>query len=126
MKVKARPILPLANPVYPAAVLGRVRQPVTVGVRISVDVTGRVAQVGESLAAFSSGGEFAGEFRGAVEDALTQWRFRPAELCQLVLQGGQLGQGAYWLTRSREPVDDGFDVSFTFSAKGDVVAEGLR
>ena len=68
----AEPIEPLATPRYPRAALGRVGLPVTVGVRINVDATGRVAHVGASLVAFSSGGEFAEEFRAAVEQTLAR------------------------------------------------------
>ncbi len=36
VKLKAKPIPPLANPVYPSALLGRVSRPVAVGVRFTV------------------------------------------------------------------------------------------
>jgi hypothetical protein len=126
VKYKAEPIEPLATPVYPRAALGRVRVPMMVGVRISVDGTGRVAQVGGSLVAFSSGGEFAEEFREAVEAAMAQWRFHPAELRHLVPKTGKSGRGGYWQVTQVQPTDDAFDVAFTFSTKGEVLTEGLR
>lgn len=126
VKYKAEPLEPLATPVYPRAALGRVRVPMIVGVRISVDDTGRVAQVGGSLVAFSSGGEFAEEFREAVEAALAQWRFTPAEIRHLVPRKAKSGQGGSWQVTRVQPTDDAFDVSFTFTTKGDVVTERLR
>lgn len=126
VKYKAEPIAPLATPVYPRAALGRMRVPMMVGVRISVDGTGRVAHVGGSLVAFSSGGEFAEEFRAAVEAAMAEWRFKPAEIRQLVPQKGKSGRGGYWQVTRVQPTDDAFDVAFTFSSKGEVLTEGLR
>lgn len=126
VKYKAEPIEPLATPVYPRAALGRMRVPMMVGVRISVDGTGRVAHVGGSLVAFSSGGEYAEEFREAVEAALAQWRFTPAEIRHLVPRAAKSGRGGHWQVTRAEPTDDAFDVSFTFSAKGEVLTEGLR
>ena len=122
-KIRARPIQPLAKPVYPAALLGRVSLPVTVGVRINVDAEGRVTYVGDSFVAISTWGEYAGEFRAAVEEALAQWRFQPAEVRHLVLQDGGPGQGSYWLTTRTQNLDDWFDLSFTFAAKGGVLSE---
>lgn len=126
VKAKAEPIEPLVTPVYPRVALGRVHRPMTVGVRINVDATGRVAHVGASLVAFSTGGEWAEEFRAAVEEALTQWRFKPAELRHLEPRTGGPRLGAYWQVTRAQPADDAFDLSFTFTARGDVVAEGLR
>jgi hypothetical protein len=126
VKVKAEPIEPLATPVYPRVALGRVRLPLTVGVRINVDPSGRVAHVGASMVAFSTGGEFAEEFRAAVEEALAQWRFKPAEFRHMIPRTGSNGLGAYWQVTRTQPADDAFDLAFTFTAKGDVVSEGLR
>ena len=126
VKVKAEPVLPLATPVYPRTALGRVRLPVTVGVRINVDAGGRVSHVGASLVAFSSGGEFGEEFRGAVEAAVAQWRFQPAEWRHMEPRTGGAGLGDYWQITRKQAVDDAFDVAFTFSSRGDVVTEGLR
>lgn len=123
--VPAEPIQPLSNPLYPRAVLGRVRLPVVVGVRITVDAQGRVAGVGPSLAALSTGSEFADEFRTTVEQALQQWRFIPAELRHLVPQPGAPGQPGYWLVTRTEKTEYAFDLSFTFTSNGDVVPEGV-
>ncbi len=126
VKVKAEPIEPLATPVYPRIALGRVRMPMTVGVRIYVDATGRVADVGASMVAFSTGGELAEEFRAAVDEALAQWRFTPAEFRHMVPRTGRNGLGRGWQVTRTQPTDDAFDLAFTFTTKGDVVAEGRR
>ena len=126
VKTKAEPLEPLATPVYPRRALGRVPLPMMVGVRINVDASGRVAHVGASLVTFSTGGEYAEEFRAAVEAALALWRFRPAEMRHLEPRPGRGGQGGYWQVTRAEPTEDAFDLAFTFTAKGDVIAEGLR
>jgi hypothetical protein len=36
------------------------------------------------------------------------------------------GRGSYWLTLSKRPVDDAFDVAFTFTATGEVVTEAPK
>jgi hypothetical protein len=124
--VPAEPIEPLANPRYPRAALGKVGFPVMVGVRITVDARGRVANVGPSMAAFSTGGEYGEEFQAAVERALAQWRFNPAELRHLVPRKGGPGQPDYWLVTRTQKTDYAFDVSFTFTTSGEVVPEGVR
>jgi hypothetical protein len=125
MMLLAVPIQPLAKPVYPTVALGREDRPVLVGVRITIDATGRVASVRTSLAALSTPTSLADEFRGAVEEALTQWRFRPAELRRLAPINDTNGTGA-WTLLSREPTDCIFDVSFVFQATGEVVSRTLK
>ena len=124
--VPAEPIPPLARPVYPGAVLGKVRVPVTVGVRITVDASGRVAHVGPSLLVFSNAGDAAAEFRAAVEDALTQWRFTPAEIRHLVPGTGGPGREDFWVATRKQATDYAFDLSFTFAVSGDVLSEALK
>lgn len=125
VKVPAEPVQPLAKPVYPRAVLGRVQLPVTVGVRITVDAGGRVTHVGPSLVALSTGSEYSDDFRLAVERALAQWHFIPAELRHLVPKKGGPGQAGFWVVTRAEKTEDAFDVSFTFTATGEVVPEGV-
>lgn len=126
VKFKSQPRPPLATPVYPPTLLGRVRLPVAVGVRLSVDGEGRVTQVSESLAALSSGGEFAEEFRVAVEVAVRQWRFQPAEIRSIVQMKSATGRGSYWQTLDKRPVEDAVDVAFVFTAAGEVRPELAR
>jgi hypothetical protein len=125
MMLLAVPIQPLAKPVYPTVALGREDRPVLVGVRITIDATGRVSQVRTSLAALSTPTSLADEFRAAVEEALAQWRFRPAELRRLAPISDTNGAGA-WALLSHEPTDCTFDVSFVFQATGEVVSRALK
>jgi hypothetical protein len=120
--VPAEPIEPLAKPVYPRAVLGRQTTPVLVGLRIRIDASGRVADSGPSLASFSTPGPFDAEFRAAIEAALAQWQFRPAELRRLKPVKGPPGKEDYWVIVRAEKADYALDVSFTFNASGDVLA----
>lgn len=118
--VVAVPIEPLARPVYPGTALGRETMPVIIGVHIVVDATGRVASVRRSLAVMSTPTPREDAFRDAVEAALAQWRFRPAELRRLrpiFDDAGQLG----WALLGREKSDCAFDVSFLFQSNGEVV-----
>ena len=121
----AAPIEPLAKPVYPAAALGRERMPVVVGVHITVDADGRVADTRASLAVPSTPTAHGEEFRAAVDEALAQWRFRPAELRWLAPMTDASGTPAWALT-SREKVECTFDVSFVFQSTGEVVSRGLK
>ena len=50
------------------------------GVNLTVDACGRVTDIRPSIVTFSSPGSFAKDFRAAVETALQQWRFVPAEI----------------------------------------------
>lgn len=120
----AVPIEPLARPEYPRSVLGRERLPVSVGVRIVVDETGRVADVRPSLAAFSSPSAQLSEFRSAVEEAVRQWRFRPAELRRLKRAVDAEGRPG-WALLGRQPAECAFDVAFVFQATGEVLSRGV-
>ncbi len=117
--VNALPIMPLATPVYPPAALTAHAGVATVGVRITVDTTGRVSDVRASLAHLTIPSSFAEEFRAAVEAAVAQWRFRPAEIMHLetVKDAG----GDFQRLASREKIEWAFDVDFTFNATGDVL-----
>jgi TonB family protein len=117
--INAQPILPLATPMYPAAALAARAGMATVGVRIVVDAAGRVAEVHPSLAILSMPSPFAAEFQAAVEAAVRQWRFHPAELRQLELVRDPGGD--FMRVASREKIEWAFDVEFTFSATGDVL-----
>jgi hypothetical protein len=115
----AEPILPLVAPTYPPAALRAHSGRVTVGVRIMIDVSGRVSGVGTSMAAFSSPNSYVGGFREAVETAVRQWRFRPAVLQRVDSRKG-VGGGDVLFLESVEKTEWSFDVSFTFTASGDV------
>lgn len=123
IKVRAEPIEPLAAPVYPRALLGRADAPVTVGVRVGIGPDGRVQDIGPSLVAFSSGGEHAEVFRAAVEAAVVQWRFRPAEIRRMEPRTGGPGLGDYWQVVRAQSTEDACDVRFTFTSTGEVRTE---
>jgi hypothetical protein len=119
--VQAEPILPLAKPVYPKAALTARDGASLVGVRISVDSDGRVSDVRPSLVCLSTPGPFAGEFQAAVEAALALWRFEPGEVQHLEPANAPDGS-QYMRVKDREKVEWTFDVSFTFTAAGDVLS----
>lgn len=117
----AEPILPLAVPVYPN--LARRDRPATatVGVRITIDPKGNVTDIRPSLVAFSTPGAWAGAFHDAVETALAQWRFHPAEIHRVEPMKGP-NAGGYLLVKGSEKIEWTFDVAFTFNASGDVLS----
>jgi TonB family protein len=117
--INAQPILPLAAPVYPPVALKARAGMATVGVRITVDPTGRVENVQPSLALVTIPAAFAAEFQAAVEEAVKQWRFRPAEFRQLELVKDPGGD--FQRVVKRENVAWAFDVEFTFNVTGDVL-----
>jgi hypothetical protein len=119
--IPAEPILPLAVPAYPK--IPRAERPATagVGVRITIDPAGRVTEVGLSVYAFSTPGPHAAEFRAAVEAAVAQWRFVPAEVIHYEPLGGPEG-AAYLRATGSETIEWSYDVAFTFNAAGDVLS----
>lgn len=117
----AEPILPLAVPVYPN-IPRRARPPIaTVGVRITIDPAGSVTDVRSSLLAFSTPGPHAAEFHEAVEAALAQWRFHPAEVHRVEPIKGP-DRGDYLMVKGSEKIEWTFDLAFTFNASGDVLS----
>lgn len=122
MMVVATPIAPLAKPEYPRTALGREKLPVQVAVRIIVDTTGRVSDVRMSLAGVTTPTPYAEEFRTAVEEALAQWRFRPAQLRRLKPTTDETGSARREF-EGWEKVDCGFDVAFTFQSTGEVTSQ---
>ena len=121
--VAAQPLGPLASPVFPPAALGKLRAPVLVGVQIVVDDSGRVARIGPSLRALSTAGSQTADFQNAVEEAVAQWRFRPAEKRWMRPVKGSLGQEDFWLITRVEQTEFAFDVSFAFTASGDISSD---
>lgn len=115
---EARPVYPLANPVYPPRALKAKAGRATVGVRITVDVTGRVSDVAPSMLVFSTPGPFADDFRAAVEAAVRQWRFRPAEIERLEFV--QAPTVSYNRIIGSQKVETQLDVVFNFTATGGV------
>lgn len=123
--VAARPCEPLAAPIYPPAAWREKAGSAIVGVRIEVDANGKVAEVGPSLVCFSTPGPHLAAFRVAVEAAVTQWSFTPAKHCRL--ERVPLPDGSvYWRNGGEERTETSFDVSFTFSAEGEVTLPAVR
>jgi hypothetical protein len=118
---EAEPIRPLVMPVYPAAALKAKAGRAQVGVRVNVEASGRVGDIAASMLAASTPGPFAPAFRDAVEAAVRQWRFRPAQIIEqeeAPLPGG----GSYKRVTHRESTEAQFDLVFTFTETGKVEA----
>lgn len=115
---EAQPNYPLIMPVYPPQALAAKAGWATVGVKITVDVTGRVADIRASMVAFSTPGPFAEEFLKAVETALRQWRFIPAENRKMVYVENK--DISYYRVTRREATETELDLMFTFTASGSV------
>ena len=116
--VPPRPEGSLATPVYPAVALAAKEGPVTMGVRIVVGVDGRVSEVGRSLLAFSTPTRFDAEFLAAVESAVAQWSFRPAEVRHF--QAVTNREGTYRSMTGSEKTEWALHVAFAFNATGGV------
>jgi hypothetical protein len=121
--VAAEPLAPLSTPVFPRAALGKLRAPVLVGVQIVVDASGNVARIGPSLRALTTAGSLSADFLTAVDEAVAQWRFRPAEKRWMKPMKGSLGQEDFWLITRVEKTEYAFDVSFAFTVSGDITSK---
>ena len=117
----ADPIEPLAVPRYPSAALSAGIPRVTITVRITVGKDGHVESIARSLADMSFPTRFDREFHAAIEGALRQWRFRPAELARL-----DVGSDGRPIITESEETDTSFDVQFTFSPSGAVTSNRLN
>lgn len=113
----AMPVLPLAPPVYPTVARPAKLGVVTVAVHLTIDVSGRVREVVPSVAGFSIPNRFSAEFFRAVEEAVAQWRFTPAEFKQLEDAPGERGT-SYLRVARQELIEAGCDVQFTFTDTG--------
>jgi hypothetical protein len=118
---EAEPIEPLVKPSYPPAARGKQAGPVTLGVRITVDTEGRVSDIGSSLKVFSLPGPFEADFRAAVEAAVKEWRFIPAEIRHLQPARENGKPASYSIVTGTEKTEWRLDVLFTFSPSGEVL-----
>jgi Gram-negative bacterial TonB protein C-terminal len=119
ISLPAEAIPPLAVPVYPAAALRTRSFGTSVSVHVVVDAKGRVAEVTPSRFGFTMPSPYAQEFFAAVERAVRQWKFKPAEI-QFTEPAVREGVEVRTLTR-REPIEATFDVTFLFTSTGAVV-----
>ncbi len=119
--VPPRALGKLAEPVYPAAAWAAGAGPVTMGMRVLVDAAGKVADVGPSVRAWSTPTPWAAEFRAAIEAAVAQWRFRPAEVrhCTTVTNA----EGSYRSMTGSEKTEWALHVTFSFKVSGGTVVE---
>lgn len=112
--IQAKPFEPLALPAYPPSALGTHHIPVTIAVHIIVNREGLVSEISQSDLQLSTLTVHSDAFRAAVEVALKQWRFKPAEMQHFRRnEAGGLGS-------TTEKVEAELDVAFTFSISGKV------
>jgi hypothetical protein len=116
--VDAKPIEPLATPIYPTGSPKPSADPVTVVVKFVVGADGRVEEIGRSIADFTVPTPFSGECFEAVKDALAQWRFEPAQIAVVKPQAN--GRP---LIVSSTPTERRFEIAVTFSSFGRVVPD---
>lgn len=115
--IPPRPIGELKGPAYPERPLKAKHGAASVVVRVFLDAEGFVTDVKDSPISSSTGGSFSAEFRSAVEDAVRQWKFQPAEYRQYE-QGKDLngdGKPDYMVLVASKPVPVHFDARFDFS-----------
>lgn len=117
--IPAQAILPLAVPVYPTVALRTRSFGTSVSVHVVVDAKGRVAEIAPSPFGFTMPSPYAREFFAAVERAVGQWKFKPAEI-QVTELAVRDGVEVRTLTR-REPIEATFDITFLFTSTGAVV-----
>jgi hypothetical protein len=117
--VDAAPIPPLGLPTYPADALAAHAGWVIVGVRITIDEHGRVAEVRQSPVSMTTPNAYADSFWAAVETAVRQWRFYPAQYREEHRRTVD-GQTVWELT-GVEQTPSTSDLSFNFTATGQVL-----
>jgi hypothetical protein len=114
--VPPRPLGELKEPAYPAAALAAREGPVTVGMRLVVDLEGRVTDLSPSVLTLTTPTQFTAEFRAAIEAAVAQWRFRPAEVRHFTTRTNS--EGTYRSMTGSEPTEWALHVAFTFNTTG--------
>lgn len=118
--VRARALGPLPPPEYPDIPRDQ-RSRVSVGVRLEIDRAGRVVALSPSLVAITTPHPRLAEFQAAVGRAVAAWRFVPAEerhMEKVIAEDGS----EFWRASRVEQVPASVDVSFTFSASGEVLS----
>lgn len=119
--VPPRALGKLAEPAYPAAALAAGAGPVTMGMRVVVDTEGKVAEVAPSMRAWSTPTPWAAEFRTAIEAAVAQWRFRPAEVRHFTTVTN--AEGSYRSMTGSEKTEWALHVTFSFKVSGGTAVE---
>jgi hypothetical protein len=108
----------LATPIYPAAALAAHAGAATIDAQITIGTDGRIADFSPSPLGLAMLGRFSQEFSDAIERALGQWRFQPAEMVHF--ERGTDPQDSYLRITSTEPVPAYFEVKFRFTENGRV------
>ena len=83
---------------------------VTIAVRFTVNVHGTVESIGPSFARITFPTRFKEDFDRAIEAALAQWRFKPAQLARLDPQVNDAP-----VVVGMQETETSFDVVFSFS-----------
>ena len=107
----------LKGPAYPERPLKAKYGAAVVVVRVFLDADGQVIDIQDSPASPSTGGRYTADFISAVEDAVQQWKFEPAEY-RLYEEGKDLngdGKPDYMVLIASKPVPVHFDARFDFS-----------
>jgi hypothetical protein len=107
----------LKGPAYPEQPLKAKYGAAIVVVRVFLDADGQVIDIKDSPTGPSTGGRYTAEFKSAVEEAVHQWKFQPAEYCQYQ-EGKDLngdGKPDYMVLIASKPVPVHFDARFDFS-----------
>lgn len=116
---EAQAIHPLVMPIYPPAALAAKAGAATIGVRVTVDAKGAVADIRPSMLAISFiPSKFADDFQAAVEVAVRQWKFAPARVHTIVRVTE--GEFTYDRVTRTELIEAEFDLAFTFTTAGKV------
>lgn len=116
--VDAKPIEPLATPIYPTGSRKPNADPVTIVVKIVVGADGRVEDIGRSIADLSLPTAFSQECFEAVTNAVAQWRFEPALLAVVEPQANGRPR-----IISSTPTERRFEIAVTFSSSGRVAPD---
>jgi outer membrane biosynthesis protein TonB len=109
-------VKPTPPPYPPRALAGGIVGLARVAVNVTIDREGRVMQISPSFAALSTFGPYADDFREAVERALREWRFYPAEVRQIELVVAPDGV-AYRRAKRVDRVESQLDLVVTFEAR---------
>ena len=114
--IAPRPRGELAEPVYPAVALAADEGPVSIGMRLVVDIDGKVSDVFPSILAVSTPTRFLAEFHAAIAAAVAQWRFKPGEIRHFTSVTNK--EGTYRSMTGSEPTEWALHVAFTFKTTG--------
>jgi hypothetical protein len=119
--VRAKPIAPLAAPVYPPTALAAHAGMVVVHVTVTVETDGLISDIAPNRMAVDVPSRFDRDFQEAIRAALVQWRFEPAQVARL--DPGP-GGGAPIVVDSKD-VEGRLGIAFTFASSGKATSSAL-